>query len=117
MVEFIALAAAGMAGCGNRAMERRSKLASLPFIALYASSLSACILWLGHKRWGSTPWFPFATGMTAATALLAMKYLSSAFLLAQPGHRWRRIVFFWLCSIAPAIGIPFVITDDAMLAT
>jgi hypothetical protein len=98
-------------------VRRSSSLTSVPFILLYLAALGAFFLNLERHRWGSASWFPVAVGLIAAMAIIALRTLFYRFLMAEPGHNWRRITFFAFCAIVADVGIPLGAADDVLLAS
>jgi hypothetical protein len=61
------------------------------------------------------PWFPAAVGVTAAMAIVPLRFLFEQKLLNRSSSDWWRIVFFFVAGLVPFAGIPFLGRDDALL--
>jgi len=89
-----------------------TKLLSVPFIALYVATISAAMLFWGPPAWRSMTWFPIAVGITAAIAIIPLKFLLEQRLLDRSASDWARIVFFFFTAVFPLIAVPFLTRQD-----
>lgn len=93
----------------------KKRLRSIPFISLYVAAISAVVLSFGREMWGSSLWYPLAVGLTAAMAIIPLRFLFEQKLLDRCSSDWYRIIFFFFFGLVPFAGIPFLGSEDAVL--
>ncbi|HEX4794539.1 MAG TPA: hypothetical protein VH370_12135 [Humisphaera sp.] len=89
-------------------MVKRSRLASLPFLALYAAAIGAVILNALRSRWASAAWYPIAVGLVAALGIIPLQHLMQEQLVGPSPRRSVQVGFLFFASFFPLVALPFL---------